>query len=295
MPWLQVAVTADQHLAPQIADFLSDLGAVSVTYLDAADRPVYEPPPGTTVIWEDTRISALFDTATLPELLHVALQENFGAACRDWSEEILPDQDWTRAWLEHYQPMWFGGRLWVGPHDCRPDAPAAAALYLDPGLAFGSGTHPTTALCLEWLATHELAGRCVIDYGCGSGILAIAALLLGASEAYAVDLDPQALAATTANAEQNGVAARLHVVFPEALPRAVQGDGLVANILAQPLIELAPRLVNQIKPGGFFLLSGLLHDQADAVTAAYREHGIVFETPRQREDWCLLVGTRPRS
>jgi ribosomal protein L11 methyltransferase len=200
----------------------------------------------------------------------------------------LEDQVWERVWLEHFHPMQFGRRLWICPAGQRPAAQNAVIVELDPGLAFGTGTHPTTALCLEWLEGSDLAGNNLIDYGCGSGILAIAALRLGAANAIAVDHDPQALEATRDNAIKNGVHERLTVHLPADAPRQ-PSDLLVANILAGPLIELAPRLCGLLKPGGRFALSGILADQGAAVAAAYAPFATLG--PRhQRDDWILLHG-----
>lgn len=291
MPWQQITVTTDEQTAPQIAELFDHLGAVSVTYMDAEDEPVYEPAVGETKIWSNTQVIALFEldadldrvaarvrSAFAPDLLH------------GWQHERVEDQVWERAWMEYYQPMKFGERLWVCPTGQEQHEPGTVCMLLDPGLAFGTGTHPTTALCLEWLAGHDLAGKTVIDYGCGSGILAVAALLLGAKEAHAVDIDPQALTATVSNAEKNAVQDKIKVYLPEQLP-AMRGEVVLANILAKPLCELSARIAALVAPGGALVLSGILAEQAEQVAEAYRA-AIDLNAPVQQEDWIRLDGLK---
>jgi ribosomal protein L11 methyltransferase len=292
MPWLQVHVDTDACRAGRVEDALAALGALSVTLLDAADDAVLEPAPGDTPLWRSTRVTGLFDGATDAAALRSRIDEALDPdGVAQLIVERLDDRVWERAWLEHFHPMRFGRRLWIVPGG-RP-APAgrgAVVVELDPGLAFGTGTHPTTALCLEWLDGLELSGRRVIDVGCGSGILAIAALKLGAAGATAVDHDPQALLATRENAERNGVTDRLVVSVTDADPPA-PAEVVVANILAGTLVELAPSITDLVAAGGELGLSGILADQADAVRAAY-EPAIAFAAPRVREGWVLLHGTR---
>ena len=207
--------------------------------------------------------------------------------------EILEDKDWVRAWMDHYHPMQFGRRLWVVPSWTPPPEPDAINLLLDPGLAFGTGTHPTTALCMEWLDGLELTGKTVIDYGCGSGILAVAALLLGARVAYGVDNDPQALTATRNNAERNGVADRLQTFLPEDMP-AVAADVIVANILAGPLAMLAPTLAAHSRPGAQIALSGIIRPQVDELRSVYEQWFSMNGEAIKEEDWCRLSGTHHR-
>jgi ribosomal protein L11 methyltransferase len=205
--------------------------------------------------------------------------------------ERVDDQDWAQAWKQHYKPIHMGGRLWICPSWCEPPAAADINVILDPGMAFGTGDHPTTALCLEWLAQQELRGTTVLDYGCGSGILAIAALKLGARAAFAVDLDEQSLTVTRENAERNGVAGRLQIMPPAALPADFQAELVLANILAGALIELAPRLIAHCRPGGAMVLSGLLAEQAEMVRPHYCPP---FDlTVRERNGWIALAGPRP--
>lgn len=265
-------------------------GALSVTLSDGADDPVLEPAPGQTPLWESVRLSALFAPGSsgpaLSAALTLALDLHEGAV----SHDLLDDRAWEREWLSDFRPMQFGQRLWIRPGGQPLEAPGAVVLELDPGLAFGTGTHPTTALCLEWLDGSPLAETRVLDYGCGSGILALAALALGASHALAVDIDPQALLATGQNAERNQLTERLEAGPPEhAAGRHY--DVVLANILAGPLVELADVLGSLVKPGGRVVLSGLLLDQAPAVARAYAKH-FQMKPPVTREGWVLLEGTR---
>jgi ribosomal protein L11 methyltransferase len=292
MPWIQLKLEAGDQDPEQLADCLLEAGAVSVTFLDAADQPIFEPDPGDTPLWTETRVVALFDAAAHIEPARQALGVRFGAASAARIElETLEDRDWERAWMDHFQPMRFGRHLWVVPTGMMaPEDPQAVVLDLDPGLAFGTGTHPTTALCLQWLDGHAPRGQVVVDFGCGSGILAIAALKLGAARALGTDIDDQALWASRENAARNGVAERLALCRPEALP-GEPVDLLLANILANPLIELAPRLAGLVRPGGRLLLSGILAEQAPAVMAAYAPW-IRFDPVMEQEGWVCLAGER---
>ncbi|HEX5961221.1 MAG TPA: 50S ribosomal protein L11 methyltransferase [Rhodanobacteraceae bacterium] len=299
MPWLELQLTIRAEQQPRAETALEDLGALSVTLLDAAaDTPdeaaIFEPGVGATPLWESLTLLALFaadaDHRGLVHLLHDALPEL--APDRIAFREIA-DQDWERAWLDRYQPMRFGKRLWIHPWNIEPagDLDAAAVVVrLDPGLAFGTGTHPTTALCLEWLDGLDPVGKTVVDYGCGSGVLAIAALKLGAAHAIAVDNDPQALTATRDNATRNGVAGQLQACLPDALAQAVQADIFVANILAGPLVELAPRFAALCRPGAPFALSGILAGQEDELLKRYRACGFGELHVTRREGWVRISG-----
>ncbi|MEW6692942.1 MAG: 50S ribosomal protein L11 methyltransferase, partial [Pseudomonadota bacterium] len=204
----------------------------------------------------------------------------------------VEDQDWERAWMDQFQPLRFGEKLWIVPSWIEAPDAEAVNILLDPGLAFGTGTHPTTALCLEWLDGADMAGKTVLDYGCGSGILAIAALKLGATDAWGIDIDPQALTATRDNAARNGIeASRLHTGLPGALPKDALFDVLLANILMGPLIELAPTLTGHVRPGGRLVLSGLLGEQAEEVMAAYAAD-FDFDPPALKEGWARLTALR---
>jgi len=270
---------------------LEEIGASSITFLDGGDEPVLETKPGEIRLWRDTRVRALFDESHDAAQSLGRLAERLGSHITDHaSVRAVKDQRWERAWLAGWKPLRFGARLWVcptqgeAPHDAR-----AVVVRLDPGLAFGTGTHPTTALCLQFLDSLPLAGHSVIDYGCGSGILGIAALKLGASRVVAVDHDPQALTATRANAERNAVASRLQT---QSVPAALEAaDIVLANILAEPLIELAPVLTAACRRGGDLILSGLLRTQADTVKAAY---ACAFDMVHvvDRDDWCCIHARR---
>jgi len=274
---------------------LLELGADSITLVDRGDEPVLEPKPGEVRLWSDTLVRALFQESSEGDLgrarnlerLSARLGREFGAAARVTAVE---NQDWERVWLADWRSMRFGRRLWVCPTAAElPDDADAVVVRLDPGLAFGTGTHPTTALCLQILDSLPVSARNVIDYGCGSGILGIAALKLGAAHVTAVDLDPQALLATRDNAVRNGVSSRIDV---QGIDGGLQAAYCVmANILAGPLIELAPKLTAACEPGGYLLLSGLLKTQAYAVKAAY---AAAFDKVQvvERDDWCCIYARR---
>ncbi len=291
MPWHQITVTTHEHLAPQLADFFDGLGAVSVTYMDAEDEPVYEPAIGETKIWRNTEVIALYEMDADPALIKSLGFARFAQEdLHNWHEEQVEDQEWERAWMAFYKPMKFAGKLWVCPTGQEQLESGTVCLMLDPGLAFGTGTHPTTALCLEWLASHDLSEKTVIDYGCGSGILAVAAILLDARFAHAVDIDPQALTATHDNALKNHVEDKIKTYLPEQFT-PVKADVVLANILAKPLIDLADTIIGLVAPGGQLVLSGILHEQTESVIAAYR-HAITFAPLAQQEDWIRLAGIR---
>jgi ribosomal protein L11 methyltransferase len=290
--WRQLLVTVDESLAERVADVLSKCGALAVSFLDAGNEPLFEPPLGTTPIWLRTQVVGLFEQNVDLARIRGDLEKYFGASrFWDWAEEEVGDRPWERVWLEHFQPMRFGRRLWVCPSGFTIDEAEALVLRLDPGLAFGTGTHPTTALCLEWLEAADLQGKVVVDYGCGSGILAVAAALLGAERVWAVDIDPQALVAAGENARKNAVQDRIELASPGELPR-FESDLLMANILANPLVELADELGARVRIGGTLLLSGILAAQSDTVVNAYRRAGVEMESATVREDWVRLVGKK---
>jgi ribosomal protein L11 methyltransferase len=291
MAWHQISVITDEETAFILSDWFSNFGAVSVTYMDAEDEPVYEPAIGETKIWRNTKVIALFELEADPVLIKSQLHAGFPNKTFDsWLHEELADQEWERAWMEYYRPMKFGNKLWVCPTGQEQYEPDTVCLILDPGLAFGTGTHPTTALCLEWLAGHDLTGKTVIDYGCGSGILAIAAILLGAKEAHAIDIDPQALTATRDNAIKNNVQDQINCCFADQFSKQ-RTDIVLANILAKPLIDLSAHICSLLAPEGQLVLSGILEEQAERVSNAYRPY-LILNPPGQQEDWIRLDGKK---
>ncbi len=290
MPWQQITLFTTKDNAEALGEQLEQLGAASVTMQDAADQPLYEPPPGTTPLWAMTNVVGLFgDKADMDAVLQ-QLRENSPEPLPEYRIEELEDQNWERAWMADFQPMRFGQRLWIVPSWHQPPNPGDVNILLDPGLAFGTGTHPTTRLCLEWLEAQALDGKEVIDYGCGSGILAIAAAKLGARHVWGVDNDPQALLATRDNAARNGIEGAIQVYLPESAPDD-RTDILIANILAGPLVELAPRLAELVRRGGTIALSGILAEQAQEVLARY-EQWFEMDAPVQLDDWVRLSGTK---
>ena len=295
MPWIQLQIPADPDNADQLEDLLMEMGCDAVSMEDAADQPLYEPDPGTTPLWSQTTVTGLFDSDRDIEQLCADIRDAWHQQTQQALPEIevtlVEDKDWERAWMDDFQPLKFGERLWIVPSWHEAPDPDAANLMLDPGLAFGTGTHPTTALCLEWLDGQDVQGKQVIDYGCGSGILGLAALLLGANLVIGVDTDPQALEASRENARRNGVDdSKLALYLPEDEPDK-QADVMLANILAQPLIGLAPHLASRTRPGGDLVLSGILSNQVREVMAAY-EPWFVMDEPEQREEWIRLTGRR---
>lgn len=274
-----------------------ELGATSVTYVDAYDDPVLEPLPGEFRLWPTTRLRALFPDETDVPAVAQALTETLGIPAGALTSEHIEDRVWEREWLRDFHARRFGQRLWVCPHHEQVTEPGAVVVHMDPGLAFGTGTHPTTALCLEWLDRHIGGGERVIDFGCGSGVLGIAAVKLGAAAAHCFDIDPQALTATRENAEANGLQTQVRTYETSSgLPTGV--DVLLANILSGPLRELAPTFGSLVREGGSIVLAGLLEHQAADVTDAYTPWFDIhpFEV---REGWSGLAGKRksnvPRS
>ena len=291
MSWLQIrlAITPDQ--AEALEDQLLDVGAVSVTFMDAEDQPIFEPDLNTTPLWSHTHLLALFEADTDPDALLAHLQLLRNGELPEHQIEVIEDQDWERSWMDNFQPMRFGRRLWIVPSWHAAPEPEAVNLLLDPGLAFGTGTHPTTALCLEWLDAQPLHGQSLLDFGCGSGILAIAGLLLGAEHAVGTDIDVQALEASRDNAMRNGIAdERFALYLPEQLLEE-PADVVVANILAGPLVSLAPRITALVKPGGRLALSGILAEQAQDVRAAYSE-AFELDPTADKDGWVRISGVR---
>ncbi len=272
MPWSEVSISVTREQAPLAELVLEQQGALAVTLEDAEEHPLLEPGPGATPLWPSVHVRGLFEEDVARDRITRALQVVPGVSRPDlirWRE--VGDQVWERAWMDHFQPMKFGDHLWIVPARMKiPLDENNIEIRLDPGLAFGTGTHPTTALCLEWLDGQEVSGKHVVDYGCGSGILGIAAALKGAERVVCVDNDPQALESTADNAARNGVTDLVRCLAPEAYSDH-SADYLVANILAGPLVELAPVLLGSVKPGGTIVLSGILEEQAEMVINAYRE------------------------
>jgi ribosomal protein L11 methyltransferase len=289
VPQLQLTLDIGSRDPEPCEDALFQLGAVSVTLEDAADDPVLEPAPGETPLWPTVVVKAVFAAEADADVIAACLARALPDAPAP-RFETLPDKPWEREWLKDFKPMRFGRRLWVCPGGLPAGEPDAIRIELDPGLAFGTGTHPTTALCLEWLDAQDLDGLAVVDYGCGSGILAIAAARLDAGSVLAMDIDPQALIAACENAGRNGVADRIAVTGDPQLA-ADSADVLLANILAGPLVGLAPRFAQAVRPGGRLALSGLLLEQAETVTAAYRPW-FDIAIAATRDGWALLAGRR---
>lgn len=288
MAWIQVYAEVPKRLAEGLSDALEGIGSLAVTLGDAADTPIFEPPIGTTPIWPDTRVMGLFDASRDTDQLLALLRGRWPQVAQyPVRVEALEDKDWVREWMDQFMPVRFGTRLWVVPSWHQPPEADGINLLLDPGLAFGTGSHPTTALCLTWLSNSDLSGKTVIDFGCGSGILACAAAKLGAARVIGTDIDPQALLASKQNAERNQV--ELELYLPEQMPE-VQADILIANILFNPLKMLAPQFLSLIKPGGQLAMSGILTEQADPLMSHFRQLGTEFVSHETQEDWALVAG-----
>jgi ribosomal protein L11 methyltransferase len=297
MPWLELSLRCRAHDESRLEIALEDIGALSVSLMDAADaeneQAILEPGVGETPLWPEMIVTALFahgsDEALLLHALE-AMDDHVDLTSAEF--RTVADQDWERAWMDQFKPMKFGARTWIVPWNL--DIPADVAneviVRLDPGLAFGSGTHPTTALCLQWLDSLDLENKTVLDYGCGSGILALAALKLGAKAAVGVDNDPQALSASADNAERNGVGKKLQVYLPDDEPSAIY-PVVVANILAAALDALAEKLAARVVTGGVIALSGILHGQEDALLRRYGEWFDALQATRM-DDWMRITGTR---
>jgi ribosomal protein L11 methyltransferase len=290
MPFHQLVIDLEQSELPRAEDACRRLGAIAVSLTDAGDEPLLEPAPGEVPLWQSLRLRALFESSANPRFAAATLAVVLGVPASAIGIERLEDRAWEREWLKDFRPMRFGRRLWVTPAGREPDAPAPVRLELDPGLAFGTGTHATTALCLEWLDRGIRGGERVLDYGCGSGILALAAIKLGAGFACAFDIDPQALTATRENAAKNALAARVAVAEK---PEEVSGpfDVVLANILAGPLMELAPRLAAFAGASAEIALAGMLARQAGEVAQAYAPWFDIAPAA-ERDGWTLLAGRR---
>lgn len=290
MSWAELWLRGDSQDSELFEQALLDSGALSITVTDAADQPILEPAPGETPLWSQIIVTALYEGQSNLEHRAKAVLQATGEKALDWGQRRFDDEDWSRRWLIDFKPMRFGETLWVCAHHHEPPADAVV-LRLDPGLAFGTGTHPTTAMCLHWLAANPPTAQRVVDYGCGSGILGIAAALLGAQGVVATDIDPQALQATTENARANAVADLIEATEPEQVDGTF--DLILANILSGPLIELAPKLSQLVRSGGHIVVTGILDDQSEAVQAAYRQCGAQLAASEQLEQWNLHVLTMP--
>lgn len=290
--WQQIKIQLKPQHIESVEQHLLDKGALSITYLDAEDQPVFQEEPGSIPLWDNAFLICLFDEAkSLTELMRWLKQHASVENKSTLQIEKIGDQDWERSWMADFQAMQFGERLWICPSWQTPPEPEAINIMLDPGLAFGSGSHATTSLCLQWLEQAPVSQAVVIDYGCGSGVLAIAAALLGAERVHAVDNDPQAIAATVDNSHRNEISNEVITAYlPEALP-PLQADILLANILAEPLLDLASKFAQMVKPGGSVVLSGILEEQAAPISTSY-QRWFEMEAPVLEQEWIRLVGTR---
>jgi len=287
MEWIQLIILSSRQDSHEIENALIDLNALSVTIQDAADQPILEPAVGETPLWDQCIVTALFPRTVDTQAINLQFYASISSSPQiRW--EQLEDKDWSEEWKKHFNPLKCGDRLWICPSWIDPPDPQGVNLSLDPGLAFGTGSHPTTHLCLRWLDQQDLKGKTIVDYGCGSGILGIAALLLGAKQVIAVDNDPQALLASRDNAQRNKIADHQLVTYlPNEIPDDIQAEVMVANILAAPLIELAPKLCAMTAANGLLCLAGLLDRQIDAVSAPYSTN-FTFFPPAIQSEWAQL-------
>lgn len=292
MAWWQLSIQCKATELEQIENLLLELGALSINLADAKDEPLYEPLPGHTPVWQDSVVTGMFDSSHHPEQLYQRLSEQLPEHLLDsLRQSQLEDQDWVQAYRHHYFPIQCADKLWIVPSWHQPPDSTATNIILDPGLAFGTGGHPTTALCLAWLAENDVANQSVIDYGCGSGILAIAACKLGAGLVIGTDIDPQALDASRQNAQRNSIEAEQFPLYlPESMTRE-KVDLLIANILSGPLVQLSENLASLVKPGGKILLSGILRQQTDEIQSTYQTY-FELDPIVTKEDWIRVSGTR---
>ncbi len=297
MSWQQLIVRTDDRHSDIISDILTENGSHAVTIQDAEDQPIFEPLPATLPLWSQLKITGLYSASKnlQPIIDHIYIAIAHKPFCK---VEILEDKDWIRAWMDNFKPVQFGRKLWICPSWHQVPDQNAVNISLDPGLAFGTGTHPTTALCLRWLDsysdTHPIQQQKFIDYGCGSGILSVAALMLGASVVYAVDIDPQAIQASTDNAIKNSQQDKLFTYLPEQFHKQhqnLQSDVLIANILSDPLLELAEIFSAKVKSGGKIVLSGILAEQEQKIRLKYQQWFKIEET-EQEQDWIRISGQK---
>ena len=290
MAWIQINAVVSEALAEPLSDAFLEANAASVTFEDAKDQPIFEPDLGTTPVWSSTKVIGLFDAEIDSQgVIHFLTQLLPSVQKDSYKVEVLEDKDWVRAWMNQFKPMQFGERLWIIPSWSEPPQKDAVNLMLDPGMAFGTGTHPTTSLCLQWLDKQAPKDLTVIDYGCGSGILALAAQKLGAKSVAGTDIDPQAITASKQNAERNNEEIPFNLVEDF---NSEPVDLLVANILAGPLKELATEFDRLLKPGGTLVLSGLLATQSEGLIEHYQQLGIQLDNQETQDEWGLLSGQK---
>jgi len=295
--WLQIHITVEQAQVDFTETLLSSLGAVSVTLDDAENQDLLEPLPGETPLWNKVIVTGIYAQEEGEDIDVTALETFIRTQLptEPMRSEFLEDQVWERSWMDYYEPIQIGEKYWIVPEWIEPPEADAVNIKLDPGLAFGTGNHASTFLCLQWLGKTDVKDKVVIDYGCGSGILGVAALLLGAKKVYATDIDPQAVLATKQNAELNGVLENLYVGLPEEFNaefKNQQADILVANILAGPLMSLAKEFSTLIKSEGEFALAGVIEEQVTDVSSIYSEFFDIVEVEKREETWCRISGSR---
>lgn len=287
MLWYKITFEVKKDQLDSVSERLEAAGAQAVTIEDAGDDALFDRLDGEKLIWENSLLTGLFNAELDLDGVLAELAASFSPdKLPQYQIEQLPDQDWERSWMDRFKPIHYGHDLWICPTWIDPPQPEATNIMLDPGLAFGSGTHETTSLCMQWLATQQLAGKKVIDFGCGSGVLAIAALKLGASSALGIDIDPQALQASRSNAETNNVSEKLELLLPSALADDSSADIVFANILAGTLIELKTLLLNLMRPQAVLILSGILHTQESLIVEAFSA-GNSLQIERDG-DWLLI-------
>jgi ribosomal protein L11 methyltransferase len=291
MPWIQLIIDTRAKHADQIGDMLSANGAQAVTFVDAKDTPMYEPKPGEVMLWPETQVVGLYDAKHNMAQVIARLSKS-RLLGQDFPHKLdqLEDKDWEREWMDNFHPMAFGKRLWICPSWRDVPDPNAVNVMLDPGLAFGTGTHATTALCLRWLDGLDLTAKTVVDFGCGSGILGIAAIKLGAKRVIGIDIDPQALLSSQNNAERNDVGDQIELYLPQYQPQ-LQADAVLANILAAPLRELREVITAYCKPGGKLVLSGILAEQAQGINDLY-SIDFIMEPVEIDGEWARVSGKR---
>ncbi|MBK2124150.1 50S ribosomal protein L11 methyltransferase [Fangia hongkongensis] len=293
MLWKEISLSCSQHNLEIIENFLLELGACSISYQDAKDQPILEPKVGENPLWDEVTLVALFTEEYDVDTISTSLNNTHSNIISALTIRSFEDQDWTRTWMEDFKAMSFGSRLMIYPSWESPNDDTKVNLLLDPGLAFGTGTHPTTALCLKWLdenITIERAQK-VVDFGCGSGILAIAAKKLGAQEVIAIDNDPQAILATKENALKNHISSGVIASLPSETPQNIQADVVIANILVGILIELKDDILSKLRSAGTVIFSGVLDSQVNNLICAYEDE-VTFLKPTYKDEWALISGIK---